>query len=267
MVSVRDQQSPSGGSIQSNLGENKNADGIIADGVAGENVKFGDLLYQSIDNGFWYKALATSELTMPVKAMAAWTQSSGRVLPILRQGYVRLDTWSFVNGMKVYVDTVTAGNVTMQAPNDYRQEVGAAESKNIIYFNPEHNVHYGYNDRIILKDLQADVDILFKRQSSVHKCNIWEYDTGNKPLITGKHGRLKIRDAMVYVSDNNYVEQYVEIIGITEPLNIASTYSSGVAIPLNVIRSFVGLNEQIDVYSTGGRRIAVELQCDNNEDD
>lgn len=263
MAYVTDGELPMG-ATHPDLGSNKTADGIIGYGQVGESVVFGNILYPAED-GKWYIAMAMEGM-MPVGAMAVWTETANKTIPILHQGYVRNDSWNFpyVPYRKLYVSTT--GAIVSSAPKDYRQIIGNVVKPNIIYFNPEHNFHYGYNERLTLKEIDDDIKTLYERNiCTMYQCNTWEWDTGLKPIITGKHGRLNITDASVLVADNNPQEQSVEIVDITSKKDISTTYNSGTNISLDIIRSYIGLNEQIYVNISGSRRLNIVLLCENVE--
>lgn len=264
MAYVKDGQLPTGATHPS-LGDNKSADGIVGYGILGESgITFGTLLYHNSD-GKWYKAIANSEEKMPVQSMATWTERINKTIPILKQGFVRNDSWSFIPGRKLYVDTVTSGIITMVQPTDYRQIVGNVDKDpNIIYFNPEHNVNYGYNNRITIKDLDTDVKALFERQTFNIRFPIWV--AGKFTMLRGgKHIRLTILDAWVIISDNADLDQTIEIIGFSDVLYIPNTYGAGVSIPLDIIRGNLLFGEDIIVRAETNKRVTIELLCESDE--
>lgn len=100
-------------------------------------VGFGSLLILSSD-GNYDEANAGSSSTMPCTAMALSAGTGS--LTVLKQGYVRDDSWSWTPGSILYVDT-TAGQITSTAPSgsgEVVQIIGNAESSTVIYFNPEY---------------------------------------------------------------------------------------------------------------------------------
>jgi len=251
------------GATHPNLGNDKSADGIISYGTLGEAVVFGNLLYLSSDSK-WYKALADSDERMPVQAMAVWSEAAGKVCPIIKQGFVRNDAWAFQVGKKLYVDKTTAGLITTGAPTDYRQIVGNVEKPSVIYFNPEHNISYGFSDRTTIKNLQNDVNALYERQTQTYTLPIWA--AGQYTMLNGgRHTRLKIIDAWVEVKDNSDQDQSIEIVGFSNILNISDTYGAGVAIPLDMTRGELGFGENVIVRAGTNRRVTVQLLCESNE--
>ncbi len=262
MAYVVDGQLPIG-ATHPNLGSNLSADGIISFETVGENVLFGELLYLH-SNGKYYKALADSDEKMPVTCMAVWQQLSGKVCPVLMQGFVRNDSWNFALPNKVYIDKDTEGLITISQPTDYNQIVGTVIKKNILYFSPESNYDYGYDTRNTIKDLNTDVKALFERQTFNVSLPIWA--AGDYTMLNGgRHARLSILDAWVEVKDNSDQNQTIEIVGFSDILNIPETYSAGVAIPLDMIRGELGFGENVIVKASTNRRVTVELMCESDE--
>lgn len=250
------------GATHPDLGSNKSADGIIAYGQLGEDMSFGHLLCQKSD-GKYYMAIANSDDTMPVRAMALWTEKAGKVCPILIQGYVRNDSWTFALSNNLYIDSSVSGLITTTQPTDYNQIVGNVIRPNIIYFNPEPNYDYGYDTRTTIKDLTKDVNALYERQTFSISLPIWE--AGQFILMRGgKHPRLNILDAWVVVGDDSGLEQNVEMVGFGS-VNILGTYDAGVTIPLEMERGNLSFLEDVIVRTTTNRRVTVELLCESGE--
>jgi hypothetical protein len=111
----------------------------IKDCVAGENVTFGNLCYFKSDNKFWKtdadaKATTEGELAIALETITA--ESAGKFLKI---GYIRDDSWTFVIGDILYVDTTT-GAITATKPStvgDSIRRIGYAHSATIIWFAPD----------------------------------------------------------------------------------------------------------------------------------
>lgn len=114
------------------------ASGLIATETVDVNAfGFGALLYRAADFNL-ETADADAETTMPVVAMALETGTGSK--KVLRQGYIRDDTWNWSAGL-IYAST-TAGGLTQTAPSgtgDIVQIVGEAVSADIMYFNPQLN--------------------------------------------------------------------------------------------------------------------------------
>jgi len=254
-----DQQLPIG-STHPNLGNNKSADGIITFGLMGDDVEFGQLVYQQTNNK-WYKTVGTD--TYPAaKGITAWKTTKDKLCPIMKQGYIRNDAWNFNLGRDLYTNYESAGNITATASTEYRHVIGQAERPNVLYFNPDSNVNYG--TRVTYSNLQRDIDSLYQNQSNLYVIPIWA--AGQYTLLDGnKHGRLKIVDAWVEVKDNSDLDSTVEIIGLSNPLYVPNTYSAGVSIPIDVLRKNIGLNEFVYVRASTNKRLSVHLQCESDE--
>lgn len=86
------------------------------------------------------EADATDDTAMPCSALAL--EAGTGSVEILRQGYMRNDSWSWTPGGMLYVST-TAGALTQTPPNgsgEMVQIVGVAESATVIFFNPEYTM-------------------------------------------------------------------------------------------------------------------------------
>lgn len=97
---------------------------------------FGAALFLASD-GNYDEANATDDTLMPCSALALET-GVGDVM-VMKQGYVRDDTWTWTPGGNIYVDTTTGG-LTQTAPTadgNIVQVVGTAESATVIYFDPD----------------------------------------------------------------------------------------------------------------------------------
>lgn len=118
-------------------GSDLTANGITATKTVDATASFGDLLFLSSD-GKYDLADATNSSLVPCSAMSLESGSGSK--QILKQGYVRDDSWAWTPGGLLYVST-TAGSLTQTAPSgsgNVVQIVGAAETETIIYFDPEY---------------------------------------------------------------------------------------------------------------------------------
>lgn len=116
--------------------------GIIDSQAVGESVVFGNLLYFNWTDKEWKLAKADAAATTPALAIALESKTDGQTCKLLRQGYIRDDTWNFTAAM-VYLSDTTAGSVLSAAPSDSGdqvQRVGQAKSADIMYFNPSIDV-------------------------------------------------------------------------------------------------------------------------------
>lgn len=112
--------------------------------------------------------------------------------------------------------------------------------------------------------LKGTLNALYGRQSvSLRKFT----ETKGTHIIANarRHVRLKVLDAWVTVSDNSDVEQSVEVLGITKPLEIAPSYKAGVSIPLTIVENEINFFRPIKVNVSSNRRVVVELLCESME--
>ena len=122
------------------LGTDHTAEGTIINDTAGENLVFGDLVYQNSD-GKWWKSDADATTTMPATAMAIATVAADAAGELLLQGTARDDSWSWAVGAEpgmIYAST-TAGSMTQTAPSgtgDQVQVIATSITATIISFNP-----------------------------------------------------------------------------------------------------------------------------------
>ena len=113
------------------------ANGIKTTKIVDSNATgFGALLFLASD-GNYDEADATDDTLMPCKAMALESGTGSK--QILKQGYVRDDSWSWTVGGALYVSTTT-GAMTQTAPSatgEIVQLIGFAQSATVIYFDPD----------------------------------------------------------------------------------------------------------------------------------
>jgi len=117
--------------------------GIVCDGVLGDTIAFGDLLYLATADQRWEKADADAETTAGdvMLAIALEAGIDGDTKKLLLRGFVREDDWAFTSyGQALYV-SATAGSMTQTAPSTTGQIVRvvgyAHDNADTIYFDPE----------------------------------------------------------------------------------------------------------------------------------
>jgi len=128
--------------LDDTLGSDHTYCGIIDVQPVGESVVFGQLLYFNWTDKEWKKAKADAVGTTPALAIALESKGDGQACKLLRQGYIRDDSWDFTGAM-VYLSDTTAGGVLSAAPSDTGdqvQRVGQAKTADILFFNPSIDV-------------------------------------------------------------------------------------------------------------------------------
>jgi len=124
-------------SLDSTPDTDETANGVKATKTVDTNATgFGALLFLASD-GNYDEADATDDTLMPATAMALESGTGSK--QILKQGYVRDDSWAWTAGGLVYASTTT-GAMTQTAPSatgEIVQIIGIAESATVIYFDPE----------------------------------------------------------------------------------------------------------------------------------
>jgi len=143
VVGTTNAQTLSGKKYQLNdaLESDHTAEGFIINDTAGENLVFGDVVYQKSD-GKWWKSDADTSTTMPIAGMAIATINADAAGEILINGIARDDTWTWTVGGVIY-GGITAGALTQIAPTgsgDQVQVVGFAMTADIMLFNPSYNL-------------------------------------------------------------------------------------------------------------------------------
>lgn len=117
--------------------------GIPDTGIVGEAVVFGDLLYFKWSDKKYWKARADNASTAEVVAMAVETKSANNSCVIIRQGYVKNDSWSSFEDSIVYLSTATAGKMQSSVPvssGNQIKRVGQAIANKVIFFNPSQDI-------------------------------------------------------------------------------------------------------------------------------
>ena len=128
--------------LDDTLGSDHTYSGIIDSQPVGESVVFGQLLYFNWTDKEWKLAKADASTTVPALAIALESKGDGQTCKLLRQGYIRDDSWDFTASM-VYLSTSTAGAVQSTAPSttgNQVQRVGQAKTADIMFFSPSINV-------------------------------------------------------------------------------------------------------------------------------
>lgn len=124
-------------SLDSTPDTDETANGVKATKTVDTNATgFGALLFLASD-GNYDEADATDDTLMPATAMALESGTGSK--QILKQGYVRDDSWAWTAGGLIYASTTT-GAMTQTAPSatgEIVQIIGIAESATVIYFDPE----------------------------------------------------------------------------------------------------------------------------------
>ena len=131
-----------GGALNESLDASGEWSGIICDGVYGDTLVFGDLIYLNEADQRWEKTDADAEATAGdvMLGMALESGTDGQTKKIFLYGYIRLDTWNFTSyGHTLYV-SCTAGEMTQTRPNeagDIVRVVGYVhDDADTIFFNP-----------------------------------------------------------------------------------------------------------------------------------
>ena len=126
--------------LEETLGTDHTYAGIICDGVAGEDLVFGEACYVKSDSKYG-KCDADAAATMPVAAIALATIANNATGLFLVYGFIRDDSWSALTiGGLVYA-SCTPGDLTQTKPSatgDQVQVVGVAVTAVIILFNPNY---------------------------------------------------------------------------------------------------------------------------------
>ena len=92
---------------------------------------------------------------------------------------------------------------------------------------------------------------------------------GEHIILNGhRHPRMKVLQAWVELKDNSERTQRIEIIGITQPKDIAESYKAGVAIPLTLRyrTNEVHFVSNVIVKADSDRLCTVHLLCESTEE-
>lgn len=122
------------------FGTDHTAEGTIINDTAGENLVFGDLVYQNSD-GKWWKSDANNTTTMPATALAIATIAADAAGEFLLRGTARDDSWTWTVGAEpgIIYASATGGYMTQTAPSGTGvqvQVVANSIAATIISFNP-----------------------------------------------------------------------------------------------------------------------------------
>jgi len=119
--------------------------GIPVRMTAGENLVFGNSLFQHTDGKLWLSD-ADSAVSMPVIAIALESITANSEGKVLLHGFLRDDTWNWTLGGTssglIFADT-TAGSITQTPPSgseDQVQVVGVATHADRMFFNPNYTL-------------------------------------------------------------------------------------------------------------------------------
>jgi len=109
----------------------------------GENVVFGDILYQKWADHEWYKAKADAYATARGTRIALETKTDGETCLMLVKGYIRDDSAFDFGAVPIFLNDDTAGTCDDTAPAESGDQifmVGEAKSADILFFNPGQDV-------------------------------------------------------------------------------------------------------------------------------
>lgn len=98
-------------------------EGTIIEKPVGESVSFGQPLYFNWTDKEYKIALSISSGSMHCSGIALETKADGETCKILKDGWIRDDTWNFA-GHRVYIST--AGAFTSTAPTTSGSQVQVA---------------------------------------------------------------------------------------------------------------------------------------------
>lgn len=120
-------------------------DGWVEDGVAGENLVFGNFVYYKESDGKYWKSDADVPGTVPVIAMAAGTILADATGRFLLFGLARNDAWNWTKGSvnRIFLDTTAGGGsqTSPSAEDDAVQDLGFPPLPDYIKFTP-HSFYY-----------------------------------------------------------------------------------------------------------------------------
>lgn len=117
--------------------------GITCQGVLGDTIVFGELIFLNTADQRWEKALADAEATSGdvMLGLALEGGADGDSKLILLWGFLREDDFNFTSyGQALYIDASTSGDITQTAPsastNIVRVVGYAHDDADTIFFNP-----------------------------------------------------------------------------------------------------------------------------------
>lgn len=137
-------------SISSNLTSDHEYSGIVSIDLVKENVSFGDVLYWSIEESGYKKAIAVlleDKLPLPGEVIALESASSDQTCSVLQYGYIRNNEWSWrltANeegpGNILFLSESYYGTMTQDIPTTLYNICGLVKSRDIIKFAPSNYV-------------------------------------------------------------------------------------------------------------------------------
>ena len=135
---------PSGGGsrhLNEAITDDKTYEGITFDGIAGEALSFGKIIYLKSD-GKWYLPQADDETETKSWLCMCMTDGASADDPviILSYGFARLNAWSVTKGLPYYLSTSTPGDYQSTVPSGgefARIVLYGTEDANIVFFCPE----------------------------------------------------------------------------------------------------------------------------------
>lgn len=118
----------------------------------------------------------------------------------------------------------------------------------------------------VINDHADEIKASVQRQTVLYRYPIWASGTFTM-LRGGKHPRLKIIDGWITVADNSDRAQKIEVIDIAEPVDISSSYSAGVIIPLPIRLNSdkIMFHKDVEIRALGERRVVIEMLCETYE--
>ena len=128
--------------FQESLSADAKWSGIVIDGVLGDTIAYGDLLYLNEADDRWELADADAEATSGDVwlTVALEAGSDGDTKKLLVLGFIREDDWDFTNGGHALFVSTTAGDFTGTAPSATGDIVRVAgyqtADPNVVFFNP-----------------------------------------------------------------------------------------------------------------------------------
>jgi hypothetical protein len=113
------------------------------DVTAGTALAFGEVAYYAVADSKWEKTDADAEATAgPVKiGIVVVAAAEDATATVMFKGKIREDDWNWATiGAPVYLDTATAGGMTLTKPigqDDVQRKVGYVIDANTIWFEPD----------------------------------------------------------------------------------------------------------------------------------
>lgn len=137
-------------SISSSLTSDHDYSGIVSVDLVREYVSFGDVLYWSIEESGYKKAIAIlseNKLPLPGEVIALESADPDKACSVLQFGYIRNDNWSWrlsANedgpGNILFLSESYYGTMSQDIPTTLHNVCGLVKSENIIKFAPSNYV-------------------------------------------------------------------------------------------------------------------------------